>query len=53
VFDIICIVFIVGFFAACIAYVHACDWILGDDDEAATDATPSEPPAAEDEAVAA
>jgi len=53
VYDIISVAFIVGFFALCVAYAHACDLILGPDDQAVVAENPSEPPAPADDAVAA
>ena len=31
--DVIFLAVIVGFFAVCAVYIHACDWIIGPDDE--------------------
>ncbi|HEY5170604.1 MAG TPA: hypothetical protein VIK54_02640 [Acidimicrobiia bacterium] len=52
-YDLISVVFVVGFFALCVAYAHACDRILGPDEQAAVDATTGEPSEPTDEAVAA
>lgn len=41
--DVFVVLFLVGFFAVCLLYVRACDWIIGPD----TDALPAgETPAA-------
>jgi hypothetical protein len=53
VYDIISVAFVVGFFALCVAYAHACDRILGPDEQTAAGATTSEPSGPADEAVAA
>ena len=47
--------FVVGFFALCVLYAHACDRILGPDEAEAAGATTAEPsgPNATDDAVAA
>ncbi len=52
-YDIISVAFIVGFFALCVAFTHACDRILGPDDQVALDAIPGDPTGPADEAVAA
>ena len=52
-YDIISVAFVVGFFALCVAYTHACDRILGPDEQAVADESPSEPAGPADEAVAA
>lgn len=52
-YDIISVAFILGFFALCVAYAHACDRILGPDEQAMADESPSETPGPADEAVAA
>ena len=41
VYDIISVVFVVAFFALCVAYTHACDRILGPDEQAAEATTGS------------
>ena len=53
VYDIISIVFVLGFFALCLLYVQACDRILGPDEELATPAAPGEPTRPANEAIAA
>ena len=52
-YDIISVAFIVGFFAVCVAYVSACEWILGPDESEAAEAPQGEPSEPTDEAVAA
>ena len=54
-YDLISVAFVVAFFALCVAYTHACDRILGPDEQVADDATTGEPsgPTTTDEAVAA
>jgi hypothetical protein len=53
VYDIVSVVFVLGFFALCVAYTHACDRILGPDEQAEAEATPDQGPLPADEAVAA
>jgi hypothetical protein len=48
--DVFVVLFLVGFFALCVGYVRACDWIVGPDSDAlpsdeATGAPTSEQPA--------
>ena len=52
-YDVISVLFVLAFFALCVAYAHACDRILGPDDQAETDAIPGDPSGPADEAVAA
>ena len=52
-YDIISVAFVVAFFALCVAYTHACDRILGPDEQVDADATTHEPSGPADEAVAA
>ena len=52
-YDIISIVFVLGFFALCLLYVQACDRILGPDEELAVPVAPGEPTRPADEAIAA
>ena len=52
-YDIISIVFVLGFFALCLLYVQACDRILGPDEELVAPAAPGEPTRPADEAIAA
>ena len=52
-YDIISVLFVLVFFALCVAYTHACDWILGPDEQAATDAVSGDRSGPTDEAVAA
>ena len=52
-YDIISVAFVLAFFALVVAYTHACDRILGPDDQAMADESPSETPGPADEAVAA
>ena len=52
-YDIISVAFVVGFFALCVLYAHACDRILGPDEQAAEDAVTSPTPGPAEEAVAA
>ena len=42
-YDVISVAFIVAFFALCVAYTHACDRILGPDEQAAADSTAGRP----------
>ena len=49
-YDIISVLFILVFFALCVAYTHACDRILGPDEQAAAEAADAGPA---DQAVAA
>ena len=42
-YDIISVVFVVGFFALCVAYTHACDRILGPDEQAAAETDAGDP----------
>jgi hypothetical protein len=53
VYDIIAVLFVLGFFALCLLYVNACDRILGPDEQVAADAPAGEPSGPADEAVAA
>jgi len=45
--DVFVALFLVGFFALCLLYVRACDWIVGPDSESlpADETAPSEPAA--------
>ena len=54
-YDIISVAFVVGFFALCVLYTHACDRILGPDEQAMAEGTTDAPvpPRAADDAVAA
>lgn len=52
-YDLISVAFVVAFFALCVAYTHACDRILGPDEQAVADEIPSAPVSPPDEAVAA
>ncbi len=52
-YDIISVAFVVAFFALCVAYTHACDRILGPDEQAAVEPNNVEPSGPADEAVAA
>ena len=51
-YDIVSVLFVLGFFALCVAYTHACDRILGPDDQAEVEGASDQPRPA-DEAVAA
>ena len=53
VYDIISVLFVLVFFALCVAYTNACDRILGPDDQAAPDALSGGDSTPTDEAVAA
>jgi hypothetical protein len=53
VYDLISVAFVVGFFALMVLYAHACDRILGPDEQVAADATTGAPSEPNDEAVAA
>jgi hypothetical protein len=53
VYDIISVLFVLAFFALCVAYTNACDRILGPDDQAATQEEPDDRSGPTDEAVAA
>ena len=35
--DLFVVLFVIGFFALCFAYVRACDWIIGPDSDALPD----------------
>ena len=52
-YDIISVAFVLAFFALCVAYTHACDRILGPDEQALTDELSGAPAGPTDEAVAA
>ncbi len=52
-YDIISVAFVVGFFALCVAYTHACDRILGPEEPDLADEHASDPSGPADEAVAA
>ena len=52
-YDIISVAFVVAFFAVCVGYTHACDRILGPDDQAPAEPGNVEPSGPADEAVAA
>ena len=52
-YDIISVLFVLAFFALCVAYTNACDRILGPDELVAAEASPEDPSGATDEAVAA
>ena len=49
-YDIVSVLFVLVFFALCVAYTHACDRILGPDEQLAAEPADSGPA---DEAVAA
>jgi hypothetical protein len=53
VYDIISVAFVLAFFALVVAYTHACDRILGPDENVAAETTTDEPAGPADEAVAA
>jgi len=53
VYDLVSVLFVLGFFALCVAYTFACDRILGPDDQAETVPESSDPSTPADEAVAA
>jgi hypothetical protein len=53
VYDIVSVLFVLGFFGLCVAYTHACDRILGPDEQVAAAAPADEGPRPADEAVAA
>jgi hypothetical protein len=53
VYDIVSVVFVLGFFALCVAYTHACDRILGPGEQAESEPTTGQGPPPADEAVAA
>jgi hypothetical protein len=53
VYDIVCVLFVLIFFALCVAYTHACDRILGPDDQVATETVSDDLSGPTDEAVAA
>ena len=52
-YDIISVLFVLVFFALCVAYTHACDHILGPDDQAVADELSGGDTGPADEAVAA
>lgn len=52
-YDIISVAFVLAFFALCVAYTHACDRILGPDEQTLADEIPTAPASPTDEAVAA
>lgn len=52
-YDIVSVLFVLIFFALCVAYANACDLILGPDDQAATEASTGDGSGPSDEAVAA
>lgn len=52
-YDIVSVLFVLVFFGLCVAYAHACDRILGPDEQAATDAPAGDRSGPTDEAVAA
>ena len=52
-YDIISVAFVVAFFALCVAYTHACDRILGPDEQAEAEATTKDPSEPTGEAIAA
>lgn len=45
--DVFVVLFLVGFFALCLGYVRACDWIVGPDSEAMPDGEDADVPASE------
>jgi hypothetical protein len=53
VYDIISVLFVLAFFALCVAYTNACDRILGPDELVAAEAAPEDHSGPTDEAVAA
>jgi hypothetical protein len=53
VYDIVSVGFVLVFFALCVAYTHACDWILGPDEQAEAASPPGDSSGTADEAVAA
>ena len=52
-YDIVSVLFVLVFFALCVAYTNACDRILGPDEQVAAEADAGDGPAPTDEAVAA
>ena len=52
-YDIISVLFVLAFFALCVAYTNACDRILGPDDQVAAEEVPDDRAGPTDEAVAA
>ena len=52
-YDVISVLFVLVFFALCVAYTHACDHILGPDEQVAAEAVPGGDSGPADEAVAA
>jgi hypothetical protein len=48
--DVFVVLFLVGFFALCLGYVRACDWIVGPDSEAMPDGEDADVPASEQRA---
>jgi len=53
VYDIVSVLFVLVFFALCVAYTHACDRILGPDEQAEATAPSGDSSGPADEAVAA
>ena len=52
-YDIVSVLFVLVFFALCVAYTHACDRILGPDEQADANAPSDNSSGPTDEAVAA
>ena len=52
-YDIVSVLFVLAFFALCVAYTHACDRILGPDEQLAAEAVSGGDSGPTDEAVAA
>ena len=53
VYDIVSVLFVLVFFALCVAYTHACDWILGPDEQAEASSPSGDGSSPAEEAVAA
>jgi len=53
VYDVISVLFVLGFFGLCVVYANLCDRILGPDEQAAADGLAGPLPGPGDEAVAA
>ena len=52
-YDIVSVLFVLVFFALCVAYTNACDRILGPDEQVATETASGDRSGPTDEAVAA
>ena len=52
-YDIVSVGFVLVFFALCVAYTHACDRILGPDEQTEAASPPGDSSGPADEAVAA